>query len=168
MTVLTPRYRIGHGFDAHRLVVGRPCIIGGVIIPHERGPLGHSDGDALCHAIADALLGAANQGSLGELFPDSNPSYRHADSMDLLGQCMMRVRENGYEVENLDATVVVQSPRLAPYLADMCVGVAKTLQVQPELVSIKAKTSDGMGYTGDGSGIAAYAVVLIRMEQHGN
>jgi len=153
--------RIGHGFDAHRLVEGRPFILGGVTIAFERGPLGHSDGDALAHALSDALLGAAALGDLGRHFPDSDARWKGADSLKLLEACAGMVRAAGYELGNVDATVVVQAPRLAPHLAAIRSSVAAALHVEPEAVSVKAKTSEGMGYTGDGTGIAAYAVALL-------
>ncbi len=153
--------RIGHGFDAHRLVGGRPFILGGTTVPFERGPLGHSDGDVLAHAVADALLGAAALGDLGSRFPDGDPRWKDADSMHLLEACAGEIRESGYSIVNVDATVVVQEPRLASHVEAMRSNIARVLELAPEQVSVKAKTSDRMGYTGDGSGIAAYAVALI-------
>ena len=154
--------RIGHGFDAHRLVEGRPFILGGVTIPFERGPLGHSDGDALAHAVSDALLGGCALGDLGAHFPDTDPQWAGADSLRLLAAVHELVVRHGYAVANVDATVVVQRPRLAPYIAAMRAALADTLALDVDAVSVKAKTSEGMGYTGDGSGIAAYAVALLR------
>ncbi len=154
--------RIGHGFDAHRLVEGRPFILGGVTIPFERGPLGHSDGDALAHAVADALLGACALGDLGAHFPDTDPQWKGADSLRLLAAVHELVVRRGWTVANIDATVVVQRPKLAPYVGAMRAALADTLTLDLEAVSVKAKTSEGMGYTGDGSGIAAYAVALLR------
>ncbi len=153
--------RIGHGFDAHRLVEGRRFILAGSVIPYERGPLGHSDGDVLAHALADALLGAAALGDLGSRFPDGDPRWKGADSMRLLEACAREVRENGYAISNVDVTVVVQEPRLAAHIDTMRRNVANVLGIALERVGLKAKTSDRMGYTGDGSGIAAYAVALI-------
>jgi 2-C-methyl-D-erythritol 2,4-cyclodiphosphate synthase len=153
--------RVGHGFDAHRLVEGRPFILGGVTVPFERGPLGHSDGDALAHALSDAILGAAGLGDLGRHFPDSDQRWKGADSMELLEACAGMVRAAGYELGNVDATVVVQAPKLAPHLETIRSRLAGVLRIEPETVSVKAKTSEGMGYTGDGSGIAAYAVALL-------
>ena len=158
---MMPPFRVGHGFDAHRLVENRPFIIGGVTVPYERGPLGHSDADVLCHALSDALLGACALGDLGKHFPDSDARWKGADSLRLLEACAAMVRERGYELGNLDATIVVQAPKLAPHLAAIQTRVAETLRIEPDAVSVKAKTSEGMGYTGDGSGIAAYAVALL-------
>ncbi|MEO6990122.1 MAG: 2-C-methyl-D-erythritol 2,4-cyclodiphosphate synthase [Candidatus Baltobacteraceae bacterium] len=153
--------RIGHGFDAHRLVAGRPFVLGGVRIPFERGPLGHSDGDALAHAVADALLGACALGDLGTHFAEGDPRWKDADSLALLRACARMCRDAGYAPHNVDATVVVQVPRLAPHVAAMRARLAAVLGLELGAVSVKAKTSDGMGYTGDGSGIAAYAVATV-------
>jgi 2-C-methyl-D-erythritol 2,4-cyclodiphosphate synthase len=155
--------RIGHGFDAHRLIEGRPFILGGVTIPWERGPLGHSDGDTLAHALSDAILGAAALGDLGRHFPDGDERWRGADSIELLRACAAMVREFGYDVASVDATVVVQAPKLAPHIPAMRERIAGALRIEADAVSVKAKTSEGMGYTGDGTGVAAYAVaVLVR------
>jgi 2-C-methyl-D-erythritol 2,4-cyclodiphosphate synthase len=153
--------RVGHGFDAHRLAAGRPFVLGGVRIPFERGPLGHSDGDALAHAVADALLGACSLGDLGRHFPDSDPQWKDADSLKLLEACGRMVREAGYDVLNVDATVVVEAPKLAPHIDAIRAKLAETLRIELSSVSVKAKTSEGMGYTGDGTGIAAYAVAAL-------
>jgi len=153
--------RIGHGFDAHRLVAGRPFIVGGVHVPADVGPLGHSDADVLAHAISDALLGAAALGDLGAHFPDSDERFRGADSLALLRECVAKLARAGYRIENIDATIVVQLPKLAPHLLAMRERIAATTGIALDAVSIKAKTSEGLGYTGDGSGIAAYAVALI-------
>lgn len=153
--------RVGHGFDAHRLVEGRRLVLGGIAVPHERGALGHSDADVLAHAISDALLGAAALGDLGGHFPDSDPQWKDADSIVLLEACAGRVRESGYRIANVDATIVVERPRLTPYIGAMREHLANRLGLALECVSVKAKTSEGMGYTGDGSGIAAYAVACI-------
>jgi 2-C-methyl-D-erythritol 2,4-cyclodiphosphate synthase len=158
---MTPPFRIGHGFDAHRLVEGRPFILGGVRIEHATGPLGHSDGDALAHAISDALLGACALGDLGAHFPDTDPQWKGADSLRLLAACHELVVRHGWTIANVDATVVVQTPKLAPHLGAMRDALADVLALDVERISVKAKTSEGMGYTGDGSGIAAYAVVLV-------
>jgi 2-C-methyl-D-erythritol 2,4-cyclodiphosphate synthase len=155
-------FRVGHGFDAHRLVPGRPFILGGICIPFECGPLGHSDGDVLAHALSDALLGAAALGDLGMHFPDSDPRWAGADSLMLLDECVKLVHRAGHVIENVDGTIVVQAPRLAGHLAAIRERVAAALQLPPDAVSVKAKTSEGMGYTGDGTGIAAYAVALLR------
>lgn len=156
--------RIGHGFDAHRFAAGRPCILGGVRIEHDWGPLGHSDADVLAHALCDALLGAIALGDLGAHFPDSDERWKDADSMRLLAACAGMLRERKWRIGNLDATIVVQSPRLAPFLPKMRENVARALGVAVDDVSIKAKTSEGLGYTGDGSGIAAYAVALVERQ----
>ncbi len=153
--------RVGHGFDAHRLVDGRALILGGVGIPFERGALGHSDADVLAHAIADAILGAAALGDLGGRFPESDPRWKDADSMQLLARCAGDVRDAGFRVVNVDATIVVDRPKLAPFVAAMRENVAARLSIDAGAVNVKAKTSEGMGYTGDGTGIAVYAVALI-------
>jgi len=156
--------RVGHGFDAHRLVPGRKLILGGVDVPHETGALGHSDADVVAHAISDALLGAAALGDLGAHFPDTDERWKNADSMDLLEHCVGLVHREGYRIENIDATIVVQRPKLAPYILQMRETIAARLGVSVPQVSVKAKTSEGMGYTGDGSGIAAYVVALLHHE----
>jgi len=155
-------YRIGHGFDAHQLVEGRPFILGGVHIPYARGPLGHADGDVLAHAISDAILGACALGDLGTHFPESNERWKDADSFVFIAACAQMTRDVGYEVGNVDATVVLQNPKVAPYIPRMRERIAHTLGLSLDVVSVKAKTSEGMGYTGDGSGIAAYAVAMMR------
>jgi 2-C-methyl-D-erythritol 2,4-cyclodiphosphate synthase len=153
--------RVGHGFDAHRLVEGRRLMLGGVDVPFERGALGHSDADVVAHAISDALLGGAALGDLGGHFPDSDPRWKDADSMVLLEACAARVREAGYRIVNIDVTIVVDRPKLAPYIGAMREALALRLDLGLECVSVKAKTSEGMGYTGDGSGIAAFAVASL-------
>ena len=153
--------RVGHGFDAHRLVAGRPFVLGGITIPQETGPLGHSDADALAHAISDALLGACALGDLGGHFPDSDPQWKGADSMRLLAAVHELIARHGWSIGNIDATVVVQKPKLAPFIEDMRARLADVLEIDLAAISVKAKTSEGMGYTGDGSGIAAYAVALV-------
>ena len=153
--------RVGHGFDAHRLVEGRPFVLGGVTIPFERGPLGHSDADVLAHAISDAILGACALGDLGRHFPDTDPRWKGADSLVLLAHCIGLAREAGYAVLNIDATVVVQAPKLAPPIEAIRATLAQTLGIEADAVGVKAKTSEGMGYTGDGTGIAAYAVAAL-------
>jgi 2-C-methyl-D-erythritol 2,4-cyclodiphosphate synthase len=149
------------GFDAHRFAAGRPFVLGGVTIPYDRGPLGHSDADVLAHALGDAILGACALGDLGEHFPDGDERFRGADSMRLLDACRAMAREQGYHVTNVDATVVVQNPKLAPHLQAIRARVAEVLRMEIGDVSVKAKTSEGMGYTGDGTGIAAYAVATL-------
>ena len=153
--------RVGHGFDAHRLVEGRAFVLGGVTIPYERGPLGHSDADVLAHALCDAILGACALGDLGRYFPPSDARWKDADSMALLEACVGMARERGYELGNVDATVVVEAPKLAPHLEAVRARVAEVLRIEIDAVSVKAKTSEGMGYTGDGTGIAAYAVATL-------
>ncbi|HZY98975.1 MAG TPA: 2-C-methyl-D-erythritol 2,4-cyclodiphosphate synthase [Candidatus Baltobacteraceae bacterium] len=153
--------RVGHGFDAHKLVEGRELILGGVRVPFEYGALGHSDADVLAHALADAILGAAALGDLGGRFPDTDPRWKDADSMQLLSRCADDVRDAGFRVINVDATIVVDRPKLAPFIAAMRESVATRLSLDVDAVSVKAKTSEGMGYTGDGTGIAVYAVALL-------
>jgi 2-C-methyl-D-erythritol 2,4-cyclodiphosphate synthase len=156
--------RIGHGFDAHPLVLGRRLVLGGVAVPFARGAMGHSDADVLAHAIADALLGAAALGDLGGRFPDGDLRWKGADSMELLASCAADVRAAGYAIGNVDATIVVDRPKLSNQVELMRDNVASRLGLDKSAVSVKAKSSEGLGYTGDGSGIAAYAVVLIAME----
>jgi 2-C-methyl-D-erythritol 2,4-cyclodiphosphate synthase len=153
--------RVGFGFDAHRMGPGRPLILGGVHVPHDTGALGHSDADVVAHAIGDALLGAAALGDLGGHFPDTDARWKDADSMELLGHCAAEVRRAGYRVSNVDATIVVEQPRLSGYVEEMRNRIASRLGVSMPQVSVKAKSSEGMGYTGDGTGIAAYAAVLL-------
>jgi 2-C-methyl-D-erythritol 2,4-cyclodiphosphate synthase len=158
---VTAGLRVGHGFDAHRLVDGRRFVLGGVDIPFHKGPLGHSDADVLAHALSDAILGACNLGDLGRHFPDTDERWKGADSLVLLAECMRLARSAGYDLLNCDATVVVQAPKLAPHIEAIRARVASSLGVPAEAVSVKAKTSEGMGYTGDGTGIAAYAVAAL-------
>jgi 2-C-methyl-D-erythritol 2,4-cyclodiphosphate synthase len=153
--------RVGHGFDAHRLVEGRALVLGGIRIPFERGAQGHSDADVLAHALSDALLGAAALGDLGGRFPDTDARWKDADSMALLETCARAVREAGWRIVNVDATIVVDRPKLASHVPGMRENVAARLQLALECVSVKAKSSEGLGYTGDGSGIAAYAVAAL-------
>ncbi|MGH7709259.1 MAG: 2-C-methyl-D-erythritol 2,4-cyclodiphosphate synthase [Vulcanimicrobiaceae bacterium] len=153
--------RVGHGFDAHRLVAGRRFVLGGVEIPCDRGPFGHSDADVLAHAVADAILGAAALGDLGAHFPDSDPAFAGADSLILLGRCVELAGAAGYAIGNVDATVVLEAPRLAPHVAAMRARLADVLRIASDRVSVKAKTSEGMGYTGDGTGVVAYAVATL-------
>jgi 2-C-methyl-D-erythritol 2,4-cyclodiphosphate synthase len=153
--------RIGHGFDVHRLVAGRKLILGGVEIPCELGLLGHSDADVLCHAISDALLGALALGDIGRHFPDTDPRYRGADSLGLLGHVAGLVREKGYGVANVDATLILQRPKVAPYVERMRENLAAALGVAVDAVSVKATTSEGMGYEGRGEGASCHAVVLL-------
>jgi 2-C-methyl-D-erythritol 2,4-cyclodiphosphate synthase len=153
--------RIGFGFDAHRFAEGAPLRLGGVDVPHDRGLAGHSDGDALIHAIIDALLGAAGLGDIGGMFPSSDDRWRGADSRDLLLAAAARVREAGFSVVNIDATVVAEAPRLAPHAQAMREAIAQAVAMAPGDVNVKATTSDGMGFTGRGEGIAAFATALL-------
>lgn len=155
--------RIGHGYDVHRLVEGRRLVLGGVDIPHAKGLLGHSDADVLLHAIADALLGAAALGDIGQHFPDTDPQYAGADSLELLRRVGELLREHGYAVGNIDATVIAQAPKLAPHIPAMRQNIAGALGLELGCVSIKATTEERLGFTGDGSGIAAHAVCLIEV-----
>ena len=153
--------RIGHGYDVHRLVEGRRLILGGVEVPFDKGLLGHSDADVLTHAVMDALLGACALGDIGHLFPDSDPAYAGADSLRLLDEVVSRLHQRGYRVGNVDATVLAQAPKLAPYLEQMRRNLAWRLQVPVDAVSVKATTEEGLGFTGTGDGIAAHAVCLV-------
>jgi ygbB family len=153
--------RIGQGYDVHRLVAERPLILGGIEIPYEKGLLGHSDADVLLHAISDALLGAAALGDIGAHFPDSDPAYRGADSAELLRAVGDLIRAAGYEIGNIDSTVVCQAPKLAPHIASMRARIAEVLLLPVGAVSVKASTEEHMGFTGRGEGIAAHAVCLL-------
>ena len=153
--------RIGHGYDVHRLAEGRRLILGGVDIPWERGLLGHSDADVLTHAVMDALLGAAGLGDIGRHFPDTDPAYAGADSLKLLAHVVALLRERGFTVGNVDATVLAQRPKLAPHIPQMRDNLARTMEVGPEQVNVKATTEEGLGFTGSGEGMAAHAVALI-------
>ena len=153
--------RIGQGYDVHRLVAERPLILGGIEIPYEKGLLGHSDADVLLHAISDALLGAAALGDIGAHFPDSDPAYRGADSAELLRAVGGLIRASGYEIGNIDSTVVCQAPKLAPHIASMRARIAEVLALPVGVVSVKASTEEHMGFTGRGEGIAAHAVCLL-------
>ena len=153
--------RIGHGYDVHRLVEGRRLILGGVDIPWEKGLLGHSDADVLVHAIMDALTGAARLGDIGKLFPDTDPAYAGISSVKLLREVGRLLGERGFEVVNIDATLLAQAPKVGPYRPRMAANVAEALAIDPEQVNIKATTEEGLGFTGDGSGMAAHAVVLL-------
>jgi 2-C-methyl-D-erythritol 4-phosphate cytidylyltransferase/2-C-methyl-D-erythritol 2,4-cyclodiphosphate synthase len=153
--------RIGHGFDAHRLVEGRKLILGGVDIPYQLGLAGHSDADVLVHALMDALLGALGAGDIGRHFPDTNEQYRGADSLKLLEQVMALVKAKNMRLVNADITVVCQQPKLAPHLATMQNNLAAVCGATPELINIKATTTEEMGYTGRGEGISTHAVVLL-------
>lgn len=154
--------RIGHGYDVHRLVENRPLIIGGVEIEYEKGLLGHSDADVLLHAISDALLGAAALGDIGAHFPDTDPKYKGADSLVLLRDVCALVRKQGYEIENIDATVLAQRPKLRPYIDEMRARISAYTNIDIDRISIKATTEEGLGFTGEGLGIAAHAVCLLK------
>ena len=153
--------RIGHGYDVHRLVEGRACIIGGVHIPYEKGLLGHSDADVLTHAVMDALLGAAALGDIGQLFPDNDDAFLGADSLLLLRRVNTVLREHGWRLGNLDATIIAQAPKMAPHIEQMRQNIARCLQTDIVNVSVKATTEEHMGFTGSGEGIAAHAVCLL-------
>ena len=154
-------FRVGTGFDVHPLVPGRALIVGGVTIPYERGLLGHSDADVLLHAIADALLGAAALGDIGKHFPDSDPNYKGADSRTLLRTVVQRVREAGWQVGNIDATIIAQAPKMAPHVAQMQANIAADCGVALDAINIKATTTEQLGFTGRGEGIAAQASALL-------
>lgn len=153
--------RIGHGYDAHRLKEGRPCILCGVRVPCEFGPEGHSDADVPIHALMDALLGALALGDIGRLFPDTEEKHKDADSIELLKQVNREIASRGYKIVNADITIILQKPKLSPHIADMRIKTAQALQTDVENISIKATTEEKMGFTGDGTGICAHAVVLL-------
>lgn len=156
--------RIGHGFDVHRLVEGRRCILGGVDVPSDRGLLGHSDADVLAHALADAVLGAARLGDIGKLFPDTDPAYAGADSMVLLAHVAELARAHGFAIADVDCTVAAQAPKLAPYREQMRANLAAALGVDVEHVGVKATTTERLGFVGREEGIAAWAVALLERE----
>ena len=153
--------RIGHGYDVHRLVEGRPLILGGLAVPYEKGLDGHSDADVLLHAIMDALLGAAALGDIGQHFPDNDPAYAGVSSLVLLKSVGGLLKHAGYAVVNIDATVLAQKPKLSPYIEEMRRRIAETLGISHDCVSVKATTEEGLGFTGEGRGIAVHAVALI-------
>lgn len=155
------KLRVGHGDHVHRLVEGRALILGGVTVPFDRGLLGHSDADVLTHAVMDALLGAAALGDIGKLFPDSDAAYAGADSIALLERVTALLREHGWQVGNVDATVVAQTPKLAPYIPEMRRRLAEAMGLDVDGVSVKATTEEKLGFTGSGEGMAAHAVALI-------
>ena len=155
--------RSGHGYDVHRLVEGRRLILGGVDIPWEKGLLGHSDADVLVHAVMDALTGAARLGDIGKLFPDTDPAYAGISSLKLLAEVGRLLNERGYQVVNIDATLLAQAPKVGPYKQEMAENMARALGIQPDQVNVKATTEEGLGFTGDGSGMAAHAVVLLEL-----
>ncbi|HLL10393.1 MAG TPA: 2-C-methyl-D-erythritol 2,4-cyclodiphosphate synthase [Rubrivivax sp.] len=157
-------FRVGEGWDTHRLVAGRPLVLGGVSIPHSHGLLGHSDADALLHAITDALLGAAALGDIGRHFPDTDAAFKGADSHALLQAAAQRVRAAGYAIVNVDSTIVAQAPKMAPHVAAMCKRIAEALGIDSGSVNVKAKTAEGMGPVGEGAAIEARAVCLLVRE----
>ena len=154
--------RIGHGFDVHRFGMGDHLMIGGVAVPFDQGFIAHSDGDVLLHAVCDALLGACGQGDIGRHFPDTDPAWADADSRDLLRHVVGLVREAGFRVGNLDATLIAQAPKMAPHIGAMAATIAEVLEVEPGAVNVKATTTERLGFTGRGEGIAAEAVVLLQ------
>ena len=153
--------RVGLGYDVHKLVEGRDLIIGGVKIPYEKGLLGHSDADVLLHAISDALLGAAALGDIGKHFPDTDPKYKGADSLKLLEHVGKLLEENLYIIENVDATIIAQRPKMAPHIQKMRENIAETLGIEVDQVNVKATTEEGLGFTGTGEGISSQAICVI-------
>lgn len=155
-------YRIGHGYDVHRLVEGRKLILGGVLIPYKTGLLGHSDADVLLHAVCDALLGAASMRDIGYHFPDKDPAYEGISSLILLKKTSELISSKGYNVSNIDVTVIAQAPKLSPYIEQMAANIAECLQIDKDQVNVKATTEEHMGFTGTGEGIAAHAVCILQ------
>jgi 2-C-methyl-D-erythritol 2,4-cyclodiphosphate synthase len=155
-------FRIGQGFDVHQLVEDRPLIMGGITIPYEKGLLGHSDADVLLHAVADACLGAIAAGDIGKHFPDTDPEFKDADSAKLLEHVWALVKEEGYELGNIDCTIIAQKPKMAPYIDEMRQSIATLLEADITQVNVKATTSEQLGFTGRGEGIAAQTTVLIK------
>ncbi len=155
-------FRIGQGFDVHQLTEGRPLIIGGITIPYDLGLLGHSDADVLLHTVADACLGAIGAGDIGKHFPDNDPAFKNADSAKLLEHVWNLVKEKGYELVNADCTIIAQKPKMAPYIEQMKARIAELLEGEPEQVNVKATTTEKLGFTGRGEGIAAQAIVLLK------
>ncbi|MBY0165271.1 2-C-methyl-D-erythritol 2,4-cyclodiphosphate synthase [Cytobacillus firmus] len=153
--------RVGQGFDVHQLVEGRPCIVGGVTIPYEKGLLGHSDADVLLHAVTDAILGALGLGDIGRHFPDNDPAFKDADSLKLLEQVWVMAKERGYTLGNIDSTIIAQKPKMAPYIPQMAEVIAKALDAEVDQVNVKATTTEQLGFTGRGEGIAAQSVVCL-------
>lgn len=153
--------RIGHGYDVHKLVEGRKCIIGGVDIPSPVGLLGHSDADVLLHSISDALLGACAMGDIGHLFPDTDDKWKGADSLELLKEVVRQINIKGYKAVNIDATIIAQAPKMAPYIAEMRMNIANACGIDVDCVSVKATTEEGLGFTGAKEGISAHAVCLV-------
>lgn len=153
--------KIGQGFDVHQLVKGRPCIVGGVHIPYEKGLLGHSDGDVLLHAVTDAILGALGRGDIGTHFPDTDDAYKDADSLKLLEDVWAFARQAGYKLGNLDATIIAQKPKMLPYVAQMVEIIAGALEAERSQINVKASTTEQLGFVGRGEGIATQAVVCL-------
>jgi len=156
--------RIGIGYDAHKLVEGRDLILGGVKLEHPKGLLGHSDADVLLHAIIDALIGAVGQGSIGDFFPDTDPQYKGISSLELLKRVYQTIRSEGYLIKNIDSTVVLEEPRLKPYILKMKENISQALELDPSQVNVKGKTEEGMGFTGKKEGISAMAVCLVHKQ----
>lgn len=155
-------FRIGQGFDVHQLTEGRPLIIGGIEIPYEKGLIGHSDADVLLHTITDACLGAIGEGDIGKHFPDTDPAFKDADSAKLLSYIWKMIQEKGYELVNADCTIIAERPKMAPYIEPMKKRIAELLECTPEQINVKATTTEKLGFTGRGEGIAAQAVVLLQ------
>ncbi len=153
--------RIGHGYDVHRLTENRKLIVGGVEIPYEKGLLGHSDADVLLHAVSDSLLGAAALGDIGCLFPDNDEKYKGADSLDLLREVVKVLKNKGFSVVNIDSTLLAQKPKMRPYIDEMRKNIADACSISVDMVSVKATTEEGLGFTGNGNGMAAHAVCII-------
>jgi 2-C-methyl-D-erythritol 2,4-cyclodiphosphate synthase len=159
------KMRIGHGYDVHRLVEGRKLILGGVDVPYTKGLLGHSDADVLLHAISDAILGAIGEGDIGRHFPDTDPAYKGADSIKLLQHVMGLADAKGYRIGNVDATIVAQRPKLAPFIQQMRQNIARALATEEDRVNVKATTTEELGFAGRGEGIAAYGVALLERKE---
>jgi 2-C-methyl-D-erythritol 2,4-cyclodiphosphate synthase len=155
-------FRIGQGFDVHQLTEGRPLIIGGITIPYEKGLLGHSDADVLLHTVSDACLGAIGEGDIGKHFPDTDPNFKDADSAKLMEHVWQLVKDRGYELVNADCTIIAQKPKMAPYIQSMKERIAELLDASPEQINVKATTTEKLGFTGRGEGIASQAVVLLK------
>jgi 2-C-methyl-D-erythritol 2,4-cyclodiphosphate synthase len=155
-------FRIGQGFDVHQLTEGRPLIIGGITIPYEKGLLGHSDADVLLHTVSDACLGAIGEGDIGKHFPDTDPDFKDADSAKLMEHVWQLVKSKGYELVNADCTIIAQKPKMAPYIEQMRARIAQLLEADVEQINVKATTTEKLGFTGRGEGIASQAVVLLK------
>ncbi len=153
--------RIGIGYDVHRLVRNRKLIIGGVVVPYSKGLLGHSDADVLCHAVTDAILGAAGMADIGRHFPDTDPAFKDADSIRLLSDAYKMVKGKGFRIHNLDAVVIAEAPKLSPFIPSMAQSIARALQTTPDRVNVKATTTEGLGFEGEKKGIAAWAAVIL-------